>query len=146
MAQRMSAEEALGTLIASANPYLKAGGAAPLPAGGAGPPPAGGAPAPPAGGAPAPPAGSAAPQPAMHLAHPKLNGKGMPVPQKIFLSEIQLEEETKYPSEWMFKGQAQKIAKAVRIRYSYPKKGQGNNWYMVDDYLLVGYEGSDGAG
>ena len=54
--------------------------------------------------------------------------------------------------EWTFKGQPQKINKAVRILYRYPVLGPPAGQpptrpvlYYVEDYLLIGFEGS-GAG
>jgi hypothetical protein len=115
MSKKMSVEQALGTLIATANPYPKGG--------------------------------------AMHFVAPKadaegvlqLDAKGVPLAGDISLRDIQVEEDSRYPGEWMFKGQPQRIAKAVRIQYQYTKKGHNGEWYLVTDYLLVGFEGT-GAG
>jgi len=57
--------------------------------------------------------------------------------------QIELEVESKYPGEWSFKGQAQRINTAGRIRYRYPVKDEaGEVLYWKDDYLLIGYEGA----
>jgi hypothetical protein len=104
----MPVEEALGTLIVAANPYLK------------GPRAAVGA--------------------AMHLAAPKDIGTN-----NIDIADIHMEEDSKYPAEWMFKGQSQKIHTALRIQYRYPQEGPNGERYMVTDYLLVGFEGSGGG-
>jgi hypothetical protein len=64
------------------------------------------------------------------------------------IQQIQLEVDNRYPGDWTFKGQAQRVAKAVRIPYRYPvMDGTGANanvLYWVEDYLLVGYEGAPG--
>ncbi len=57
-------------------------------------------------------------------------------------NKVDLEVETNYPGEWIFKGHPQRVVKAVRIKYRYPvRDNDGNNLYYVTDYLLVGYEG-----
>lgn len=60
---------------------------------------------------------------------------------------VEVEVETKYPGEWIFKGHAQRVVKAVRIRYRYPVLGKDGKTpsYWVTDYLLVGYEGGSGG-
>jgi hypothetical protein len=66
------------------------------------------------------------------------------------LTHIQLEVEgnyTKsgnYAAQWIFKGQAQNVVKALRIKYQYPVEGT-NGKVLATDYLLVGYEGSPGS-
>jgi hypothetical protein len=61
-------------------------------------------------------------------------------------AKVQMEVDTKYPGTWSFKGQAQTVNTAVRIRYRYPVKNKdGKFMYWVDDYLLLGYEGSGGG-
>jgi hypothetical protein len=112
--KRMSVEEALGTLIAAANPYIKRS--------------------------------EAAHEAVMHFIGPRDDGKGSLTAQDVTLSDIHVEEDSKYPAEWMFKGQPQKVHKALRIEYRYPKRGNNGDSYMVTDYLLIGYEGSGGAG
>jgi len=60
-------------------------------------------------------------------------------------SQVELEVDTNYPGTWNFKGEAQRINTAARIRYRYPvKDSAGNVAYWIDDYLLVGFEGSGG--
>jgi hypothetical protein len=69
---------------------------------------------------------------------------------QLDLTHIQLEVEgnyTKsgnYAAQWIFKGQAQNIVKAMRIRYHYRVEGSGGKIWATD-YLLVGYEGSPGS-
>ena len=60
-------------------------------------------------------------------------------------SEIQLEIDAKYASDWTFKGAPHRINTAVRIKYRYPVKDRhGAPLYWVEDYLLLGYEGAGG--
>ena len=59
--------------------------------------------------------------------------------------QVDLEVDTEYPGEWEFKQQQQRINTAARIRYRYGvKDSAGNVLYWIDDYLLIGYEGSGG--
>jgi hypothetical protein len=111
MSEPMSVREALGTLIAAANPYTKASGV---------------------------------PGASMHFAEPDHVGDGLSA-KKVKLTDIIMEEDSKYPAEWMFKGQPQKIHKALRIQYRYPKRSHNGEWYMVMDYLLIGFEGTNGG-
>ena len=70
---------------------------------------------------------------------------GNPDPKTIAndYKQIELEVESGYPGEWRFKGQAQRINTAGRIRYRYPMRDKtGKVLYWKDDYLLVGYEGA----
>ena len=61
-------------------------------------------------------------------------------------ARVQLEVDTKYPGKWDFKGEAQNVNTAARIRYRYPVKSKdGEFLYWVDDYLLLGFEGSGGG-
>jgi hypothetical protein len=69
--------------------------------------------------------------------------------------QIEMEVDDKYAgehaAEWNFKGQSWRIAKAVRIRYripvlSGPAGAAGTTvLHYLDDYLLIGFEGSDGG-
>ena len=68
------------------------------------------------------------------------------VPPAGTVPQIEFEVETRYPPSWDFKGQPQRIAKAVRIRYRIPVIDPSNHnavLYYVDDYLLIGFEGSN---
>jgi hypothetical protein len=68
------------------------------------------------------------------------------------ISQIDLEADTNYPSEWEFKEQKQRINAAVRIKYRYavgkdkskPISGDNPIAYWIEDYLLIGYEGAGG--
>jgi hypothetical protein len=61
------------------------------------------------------------------------------------MTGVWTELQTSYPADWEFKGQAHKINTAVRIAYRWPKT-VGTTTVWVTDFLLVGYEGSGGAG
>jgi hypothetical protein len=67
------------------------------------------------------------------------------------IAQIQLQVDANYPGEWTFKGEPQKINKAVRILYRYPVMDPASTAahpivsYWIEDYLLIGFEGS-GAG
>jgi hypothetical protein len=68
------------------------------------------------------------------------------IPPTGTIGQVEIEVDTRYPGEWSFKGQPQKINKAVRIRYRFPVlDSQGNPLYWIDDYLLIGYEGANGG-
>ncbi len=77
---------------------------------------------------------------------------GKEIPQRIppdgnireFIIEVDNKYAGDYAGEWTFKGQPQRIAKAVRFRYRFPVlDASGAVLYYVDDYLLIGYEGSN---
>ena len=59
---------------------------------------------------------------------------------------IMLEVDDHYYGEWNFNGQPQKISRALRIRYRYPVSTPSGVVYWLEDYLLIGFEGADGAG
>jgi len=65
------------------------------------------------------------------------------------ISQIELEVDANYPGDWTFKGGPQKITKAARIKYRFPVMSDSTATatvlYWIEDYLLIGYEGS-GAG
>jgi hypothetical protein len=120
----MSAAEDLGKLIIMMNPY--AGDSMELQTFLAAQPP----PAPPTtttGTSPSPPAPPHAPQP--------------PDATCIWM------EMDKYGTgDWAFKGQPHRIDTALRIAYRWAKKDkQGNFLCWITDYLLIGYEGSNGG-
>lgn len=47
--------------------------------------------------------------------------------------------------DWAFKGQPRRIDTALRIAYRW-KKVVGDQTVWITDYLLIGYEGSNGGG
>jgi hypothetical protein len=59
---------------------------------------------------------------------------------------VRLEVDDHYYGEWNFNGQPQKISRALRIRYRYPVSAPSGQVYWLEDYLLIGFEGADGAG
>jgi hypothetical protein len=60
--------------------------------------------------------------------------------------QIQVEVDSKYPGQWNFAGQPQNINTALRIRYRYQVQAYpGGPTYYVEDYLLIGFQGT-GAG
>jgi hypothetical protein len=69
------------------------------------------------------------------------------------LSQIELEADAEYAANWEFKGQAQRINTAIRIKYRYPVRKKDHDGtvapdapilYWLEDYLLIGYEGGAG--
>ena len=61
---------------------------------------------------------------------------------------FELEVVDQYAEMWGFKGEPQKVNKAVRIKYRWPKLDPNNSnkiLYWVTDYLLVGFEGTGGG-
>jgi hypothetical protein len=59
---------------------------------------------------------------------------------------VMLEVDDHYFGEWNFGGQPQKISRALRIRYRYPVSTPSGQVYWLEDYLLIGFQGADGAG
>jgi len=62
------------------------------------------------------------------------------------LANVQVEVDTRYHSDWAFKGEPQTVSKAIRLKYRYPVLDApgGTVLYWIVDYLLIGYEGSAG--
>lgn len=74
-----------------------------------------------------------------------------PDPTKIptDYKQVDLEVDTEYPGDWTFKEQPQRINTAARIKYRYGVLDPNDSThktvlYWIDDYLLIGYEGSGG--
>ena len=63
--------------------------------------------------------------------------QGMTLPAN-WASEI--EEDVYVDGTWQFKGRSLRMAKAVRIPYTY----QDEHGNIVKEYLLIGYEGAGG--
>jgi hypothetical protein len=61
------------------------------------------------------------------------------------VSSMQVEVDDHYPGDWNFAGQPQRISRALRIKYRYPVTAPSGAVYWLEDYLLIGFEGS-GAG
>src|SRR5215469_14956768 len=63
-------------------------------------------------------------------------------------AQFELEVADNYSELWNFKGEPQKVNRAVRIKYRWPKLDDGDSTkilYWVTDYLLVGFEGTGGG-
>jgi hypothetical protein len=59
---------------------------------------------------------------------------------------IWMEMDTRYPGEWTFKGQPHHVNTALRIAYRWAKKDESGKFICwITDYLLIGYEGSNGG-
>lgn len=87
-----------------------------------------------AGGAPAAPSSGAVPAPA-----PGTSPSSPPD-----MTGVWIEEDKQHP-HWEFKQQPHRIAKAVRIAYRWPYT-VGAQTVWITDYVLVGFEGSNGDG
>jgi hypothetical protein len=61
------------------------------------------------------------------------------------LADAEVELEGPYLQDWSFKGQPQKVGMAARIKYRYPVTDSTGTLYYVDDYLLIGFQGSMGG-
>ena len=62
------------------------------------------------------------------------------------IGDVELELEGPYLQDWTFKGEPQKVGMAARIKYRYGVLDNNNNiLYYVDDYLLIGFQGSMGG-
>jgi hypothetical protein len=49
--------------------------------------------------------------------------------------------------DWSFKGQPRRVDMALRIAYRWAKKDKNGKFMCwITDYLLIGYEGSNGGG
>jgi len=57
---------------------------------------------------------------------------------------IWMEMDKYAPGDWTFKGQPHRIDTALRIAYRW-KKTNGGETVWITDYLLIGYEGSNGG-
>ncbi len=124
----MSAAQDLGALIIKMNPY--AGGTMEPHTFVAAPPPSEPEPEPPANSGAAPNESSPT-----------------PVPQSPDLACIWMEMDRYGTGDWAFKGQPRRIDTALRIAYRWAKKDKhGKFLCWITDYLLIGYEGSNGGG
>ncbi|HXC90867.1 MAG TPA: hypothetical protein VNV18_11950 [Stellaceae bacterium] len=62
-------------------------------------------------------------------------------------ADFEFEIADKYAEMWSFKGESQKVNKAIRMKYRWPKldpQDQKKILYWVTDYLLIGFEGTGG--
>ncbi len=60
------------------------------------------------------------------------------------MTGVWIEEDKQHP-HWEFKQQPHRIAKAVRIAYRWPYT-VGTQTVWITDYVLIGFEGSNGDG
>ncbi len=69
-----------------------------------------------------------------------------PTSSESLTANLGVETEGPYRQEWTFKGQPQKVGMAARIKYRYPVRDErGETLFWVDDYLLIGFQGSMGG-
>lgn len=69
-----------------------------------------------------------------------------PVPAEMDnINEIVIESDGPYRQDWSFKGESQRIGMAYRIKYRYPVNDASGTAYWLEDYLLIGFEGSMGG-
>ncbi len=62
------------------------------------------------------------------------------------IDQIEIESDGPYRQDWTFKGDPQRVGMAYRIKYRFPVNDQnGNPLYWLEDYLLIGFEGSMGG-
>jgi hypothetical protein len=65
------------------------------------------------------------------------------------VSQIEVEADGPYRQEWTFKGEPQKVGMAYRIKYrfavSYVDSAGTTHRSWLEDYLLIGFEGSMGG-
>jgi hypothetical protein len=59
--------------------------------------------------------------------------------------QIEVEVDSRYPGQWNFGGQPQNINRALRIRYRYQKTSPSGTPYYLEDYLLIGFQGTGGG-
>jgi hypothetical protein len=56
-------------------------------------------------------------------------------------------EEDRYTAQWVFRGQAETVEKALRVEYQYDATDEQGNLlgYKVTEHLLIGFAGSGGG-
>jgi hypothetical protein len=63
----------------------------------------------------------------------------------VDLGQVSIEVDN-YSGQWSFKGQEQRVAKAIRIQYRYRADDEaGNNGVLTTEHLLIGFVGSGGG-
>jgi hypothetical protein len=71
-------------------------------------------------------------------------GNGSPG-DKVDLGDVRIQVDD-YEGHWSFKGNDQRIKKALRIEYRYKMDdAAGNAGVLATEYLLIGYAGSGGG-
>jgi hypothetical protein len=68
-----------------------------------------------------------------------------PAPQPPDATCIWMEMDRYGVGDWSFKGQPRRVDMGLRIAYRW-KKVVGGQTVWITDYLLIGYEGSNGGG
>ena len=68
-----------------------------------------------------------------------------PAPQSTDAACIWMEMDRYGVGDWSFKGQPRRVDMGLRIAYRW-KKVVGGQTVWITDYLLIGYEGSNGGG
>jgi hypothetical protein len=64
----------------------------------------------------------------------------------VTTEQIEVEVDAGYHAQWAFKGQAQNVNTALRVKYRFPVlDSQQQPLYWVTEYLLIGYLGSNGG-
>ena len=137
----MSVAEDLGALIIKMNPY--AGGVMEPHTFLAAPPPP--RPSSTSGAGPTPPTTTSGATPTPHT-----TATGAPTPTPAAhppdATCIWMEMDKYRTGDWAFKGQPRRIDTALRIAYRWAKfDDDGNFICWITDYLLIGYEGSNGG-
>ena len=67
------------------------------------------------------------------------------------INQIEVEADGPYRQEWTFKGEPQKVGMAYRIKYRFPvtkpstTPGGSAITVWLEDYMLIGFEGSMGG-
>ncbi len=70
-----------------------------------------------------------------------------PAPQPSDAACIWMEMDRYGVGDWSFKGQPRRVDMGLRIAYRWAKKDkEGKFMCWITDYLLIGYEGSNGGG
>jgi hypothetical protein len=70
----------------------------------------------------------------------------LPIPTPPDTTCIWMEMDKYGTGDWAFKSQPHRIDTALRIAYRWPMKDKAGNFICwITDYLLIGYEGSNGG-
>jgi hypothetical protein len=96
----------------------------------------------------------------IYLDAPGAPSPGAAIPAPPDISQIEVEADGPYRQEWTFKGEPQKVGMAYRIKYRFPVyryppppvpggptpgTPPPTLIYWIEDYLLIGFEGSMGG-
>ena len=66
------------------------------------------------------------------------------------IDQIEVDSDGPYRQEWTFKGEPQKVSMAYRVKYRFPvtkpsATGGPTITVWLEDYMLIGFEGSMGG-